>query len=78
MPSFDAVSRSVDFELASRDLERKFVVESVSETEYGRSSTDKDDVLQQDGSMIRVDRKDAIVDEVGKTSELIQGVCSRC
>lgn len=54
------------------------MVQSVSKTENGRPSTNKDDVLKQDSSMVRVDCKDTVVDEVGKAPEFVQRVRSWC
>jgi hypothetical protein len=46
MSPFDRVTRRVDLELATGDLEGEFVVQSVSQTGDGRSATDEDDVLK--------------------------------
>jgi hypothetical protein len=46
MSPFDRVTRRVDLELATGDLEGEFVVQSVSQTGDSRSATDEDDVLK--------------------------------
>lgn len=45
MSPFDRVSGSVDLELASRDLEGEFVIQSIGQTGYGGTPADEDDVL---------------------------------
>lgn len=71
MSPLDRVSGSVDLELASRDLEGEFVIQSIGQTGYGRSSTDEDDVLQQDGTMVRIHGKDAVVHQVGESTQFV-------
>ena len=76
--SFDRVTRSVNFELAPRDLEREFVVQSIGQTGDSGPSTDEHDILQKDGAVIRIYRKDAIVHQVGQTTEFVQRMSRRC